>query len=103
MLHDIDWLWLAVVSAMLVCMQMAVGCSVLSDAHEKRQAVIQVINTQAAVMTAWKVAIETSGDVPAWPETWPVTILVSEKKGEADTTFIRLPSITSVVTGGFSE
>ena len=99
-LHDADWLLVATVTAMLVLMSMT-GCTTLRDAHEKRQAVIRLIEAQARVVDSCQSWHVDAGERKCGLETWPVT--VSQKTGEPDNTLIRLPSITSVFTGGLGE
>lgn len=96
LLIDFDRLLFALGIALLV--QWGVGCTILSDAHEKRQAVIHLIEAQARVVDSCQSWYVDAGERKCGLETWPVT--VSEKEGEPDTTLIRLPSLTGILLPG---
>ena len=77
------------------------GCAALktygersSIENERRHAVNNLIQAQANLISGC------AGRVPkvcVWPSSWPVSVLVSKKEGEAETTFIKLPALPELL------
>ena len=76
------------------------GCSYLARAkieNERRRAVNHLIEAEANILEASYISMVKFKQVPSWPASWPVTVTFSEKKGEAETNFIKLPALPELL------